>query len=73
MFRSKIPFFLLSFLGAVGGSIAGLVLVIAMMMSAARSGKPVGYEGFFYLLASPFVGAAVGVKACHSLNKSGNP
>lgn len=40
-----------------------------MMSSASRSGHPVGYEGFFYLLVSPFVGAAGGVMLCNALEK----
>lgn len=56
---------LLNLAGLLGGFIAGPILVLLMM----SSGQRVGYEGIFYLLVSPFAGAAAGVALCNLPSK----
>ncbi|MBW4470090.1 MAG: hypothetical protein KME45_06755 [Stenomitos rutilans HA7619-LM2] len=60
---------LLTLLGLAGGFIAGPILVLSMMSSASRSGHPVGYEGIFYLMVSPFAGAVAGGVLSNLLQK----
>jgi hypothetical protein len=73
MARNKVSLVFLNLLGLVGGTIAGPALVLSMMSSAARSGNPVGYEGIFYLMVSPFAGAIAGVAVCNLPNKNKDP